>query len=73
MISSGKNMPLAFFGRKDKGRNYSLLAENKLAILENNQCWHPSTEEELRVSKVSMLISFSEWTVRAGTWALTYF
>lgn len=30
-------------------RNYSFLGENTL-ILENNQCWHPSTEEKLRVS-----------------------
>lgn len=31
-------------------RNYKLLSENKLLILQNNQCWHPSTEEKLRVS-----------------------
>lgn len=52
-----------FFGQKDIERNYSLLGENKLLILENNQCWHPSTEEKLRVS-------FSEWTVRARNRAL---
>lgn len=39
-------------------RSYSLLAESKLAFLESNQRWQPSTEEELRVAEVSMLISF---------------